>query len=282
MPNGYLVWNPGCEMPSLEPLAKDVMRLFHREKYEHCSKTPPLTTVQMNWTASTATLSVNQNVVWYKAAKNVSCCYQEIRRTGTGKNADEQFKWVQRIHYHSPSDRIQWLLFSFFCILCRLSECFHFKGTTVLPATIEYILVKCKSGGKQLYVNSHAIMRNRSNLEKRLNEFREQSFMKPNQAVNSEEELVGAEKPRPLSVLMLSIDSISRLNLIRAMPKTAQHLYNNNWFELQGYNKVNSFSYYKSRYALNSLFSHTFYRSMITRIRTSWASIFRSLLLIFD
>lgn len=93
VPNGYLVWNPGCEMPALEPLAKDVMRLFHREKYEHCSKTPPLTAVHMNWTASTATLSISQpTAVWYKSAKNVSCCYQEIRRTGTGKNADEQFK----------------------------------------------------------------------------------------------------------------------------------------------------------------------------------------------
>lgn len=47
-----------------------------------------------------------------------------------------------------------------------------------------------------------------------------------------------AQPIRPLSVLMLSIDSISRLNLIRAMPKTAQHLYHTGWFELQGYNKV--------------------------------------------
>lgn len=84
-------------------------------------------------------------------------------------------------------------------------------------------------------------MRERPELRKRLNEFREQSIMQPNQVDldTSEEELVGTEKPRPLSVLMLSIDSISRLNLIRALPKTAQHLYNNEWFELQGYNKVN-------------------------------------------
>lgn len=92
VPNGYLVWSPGCEMPALNPLAKDVMHIFHREKYETCSKTAPLTSIQMNWTTSTATLLVNKNVVWYKAAKDVSCCYQEIRRSGTGKNADEQFK----------------------------------------------------------------------------------------------------------------------------------------------------------------------------------------------
>lgn len=43
---------------------------------------------------------------------------------------------------------------------------------------------------------------------------------------------------RPLSVLMLGIDSISRLNLIRAMPHTAQHLFDTGWMELKGYNKV--------------------------------------------
>lgn len=37
---------------------------------------------------------------------------------------------------------------------------------------------------------------------------------------------------------MIGIDSISRLNLIRSMPHTAQTLYNTGWFELKGYNKV--------------------------------------------
>lgn len=46
-------------------------------------------------------------------------------------------------------------------------------------------------------------------------------------------------KTKPLSVLLIGIDSISRLNLIRAMPNTAQHLYNTGWMELKGYNKVN-------------------------------------------
>lgn len=41
---------------------------------------------------------------------------------------------------------------------------------------------------------------------------------------------------------MIGIDSISRLNLIRSMPHTAQTLYNTGWFELKGYNKVSLFS----------------------------------------
>lgn len=83
-------------------------------------------------------------------------------------------------------------------------------------------MVKCKAKGKTVYTNTHAIIRERPNIRQRLDDF----------------ERKVENKTRPLSVLMLSIDSISRLNLIRAMPKTAQHLYDNGWFELQGYNKV--------------------------------------------
>lgn len=37
---------------------------------------------------------------------------------------------------------------------------------------------------------------------------------------------------------MIGIDSISRLNLIRAMPETYEHLESSGWFELRGYNKM--------------------------------------------
>lgn len=103
----------------------------------------------------------------------------------------------------------------------RLSTCKKFSSSIVLPATIEFIFVKCESMGKTVYKNTHAVIRERSNIRQRLTEFKEKT-----------------KNNRPLSVLMLSIDSVSRLNLIRAMPKTAQHLYDSGWFELQGYNKV--------------------------------------------
>lgn len=37
---------------------------------------------------------------------------------------------------------------------------------------------------------------------------------------------------------MMGIDSLSRLNLIRAMPRTTQTFFDGGWFELRGYNKV--------------------------------------------
>lgn len=109
----------------------------------------------------------------------------------------------------------------FFVLFSRLSTCKKFNSSFILPATVEFIFVKCESMGKTVYKNTHAIIRDRPNIRQRVNEFKEKS-----------------KNNRPLSVLMLSIDSVSRLNLIRAMPKTAQHLYDSGWFELQGYNKV--------------------------------------------
>lgn len=78
-----------------------------------------------------------------------------------------------------------------------------------------------------IYSNAHALIRNRREIQKKLDDFK---TLYP----------VGK---RPLSVLMVGIDSISRLNLIRAMPNTAQHLYDTGWFELKGYNKVSKFKY---------------------------------------
>lgn len=47
-------------------------------------------------------------------------------------------------------------------------------------------------------------------------------------------------KKRPLSVLIMGIDTVSRMHLYRAMPQTTQYLLNTGWFELRGYNKVGS------------------------------------------
>lgn len=43
---------------------------------------------------------------------------------------------------------------------------------------------------------------------------------------------------RPISVLLIGIDNISRLHIMRAMPKTYRYLNENQWIEYTGYNKV--------------------------------------------
>ncbi|KAJ6643681.1 hypothetical protein Bhyg_08646, partial [Pseudolycoriella hygida] len=198
VPPGFLVWSPECQMPSLDPLAADVMELFNKEKYEECSSVKPLTRIARNTTTGAAYLVLDERrrvSFYYKGNRNnkLDCCYQEIVRSGANKTADEKF---------------------------NLSRCIDFNKTIKLPPKIEFLLVRCKSGGKATYTNTHAIVRDRPEIRETLNQYE-----------------VASEK-RPLSVLMLSIDSISRLNLIRAMPMTAQHVYDTGWFELQGYNKI--------------------------------------------
>lgn len=82
-------------------------------------------------------------------------------------------------------------------------------------------------------------MPERSDIRKRLNMYEERN-----------------RSGKPLSVLMLGIDSISRLNFIRAMPKTAQYVYDNEWFEMSGYNKVIFDSYTPFGIVCNSNYGH--------------------------
>lgn len=113
-----------------------------------------------------------------------------------------------------------------------LTSCRSFDLVVQLPAQAEFILVKCKRISNKkpevVYTNGHALVRKKPDVTARFK--------------NSDRN--GTEnKTRPLSVLLIGIDSISRLNLIRAMPNTAQYLYDTGWMELKGYNKVSFISF---------------------------------------
>lgn len=104
----------------------------------------------------------------------------------------------------------------------------------MLPREVEVIYVSCKANvktrskaksktipTKTIYENVHAIL----NPEK----VREQVDRNGSQFGNSS---------RRLSVLVLGIDSVSRLNFYRAMPKTEKYLRETGWINLKGYNKI--------------------------------------------
>ncbi|XP_021696525.1 uncharacterized protein LOC5564096 isoform X2 [Aedes aegypti] len=219
VPKGFLVWGPGCKILDLDPLADDVMRLFHKEHFVPCSAKKPLTTIEqaMQTTTTTTTSSTkstleNDTVVLRfhrdriashlpHYMKYIECCYQSIERSGINEKADNKF---------------------------NLGECKYFSHDVLLPPNVTNgVMVRCKGSvsptsktRKSVYTNVHAFIRAKPAVQERLERFRD------------------SYKQRPLSVLMVGIDSISRLNLIRAMPHTAQHLYDTGWFELKGYNKI--------------------------------------------
>ncbi|XP_063697828.1 uncharacterized protein LOC134828771 [Culicoides brevitarsis] len=105
----------------------------------------------------------------------------------------------------------------------NLSTCKSFHNKIQLPEKSEFVLVRCKVNGNVVYKNGYALVRKKSDVVKR--------FKKPKFSNNSTQK-------RPLSVLLIGIDSISRLNLKRSMPKTANYLHSNGWMELEGYNKI--------------------------------------------
>jgi hypothetical protein len=103
-----------------------------------------------------------------------------------------------------------------------LSENQYFNNSLELPKEIEFILVRCNlSNSKQVYANGHAVIRRNPETQRILDKAKSQNHPE-----------------KPLNVLIFGIDSMSRLNFIRSMPKTYKHVEKTGWFSLQGYNKV--------------------------------------------
>lgn len=198
MPPEYLVYSQNCQIPALDPLASDVMALFKRVEYSTCSALPALTYVTVDESTGIAQLHINESI------------RRKYNNQKQGPIDRCCYQQIKRSGTEHEADK----KFS-------LGTCIAIKNSIAqLDASHEFILVRCKSGEYATYTNTHAIVRQRPDIRHRLDTF----------AANYVQ--------RPLSVLMMSIDSISRLNLLRAMPKTAQHMYDTGWFELQGYNKV--------------------------------------------
>ncbi|CAH1973514.1 unnamed protein product [Acanthoscelides obtectus] len=99
-----------------------------------------------------------------------------------------------------------------------VSSCQRFENNVTIHH--DPIVVKCteKSSHKQVYENAHIAITISEDVQKKIDNF--------------------DNNTKPLSILFIGIDSISRLNLIRAMPKTYRFLRDNDWVPLMGYNKM--------------------------------------------
>ncbi|XP_018326239.1 uncharacterized protein LOC108737692 isoform X3 [Agrilus planipennis] len=100
-----------------------------------------------------------------------------------------------------------------------LSRCEKFKEELSVNSSV---FVKCynRKSKKTMYKNVHAIINPKDVYQK----MKDSKFS--NGTVN------------PLSVLIISIDSVSRMHSHRALPETRKFLEKNGWIELMGYNKV--------------------------------------------
>uniref|UniRef100_A0A1B6C5Q2 Uncharacterized protein n=1 Tax=Clastoptera arizonana TaxID=38151 RepID=A0A1B6C5Q2_9HEMI len=141
---------------------------------------------------------VQEAVQHYDPKKKISCCYQEVVRNSSNMPLGE-----------NPDDYF-WL-----------TPCKTFKNSIQLLGQ-EYIMVKCYSNKrkskKEVYRNMHANIK--INTEARY---------KIEKSEGNKEKM---------NVLLIGFDSISRLNLIRSMPRTVLFLKSQGWVDLRGYNKM--------------------------------------------
>ncbi|XP_044754164.1 uncharacterized protein LOC123313370 [Coccinella septempunctata] len=101
-----------------------------------------------------------------------------------------------------PDDKIRW------------SECKLFKQNVALESNA--VIVFCRDeSGEEVYKNTHYVIKKTEKTKPKNN-----------------------KNLPPISVLFIVIDSVSRLNFIRTMPKSRNYLAENGFVEMKGYNKI--------------------------------------------
>ncbi|XP_050501795.1 uncharacterized protein LOC114339590 isoform X1 [Diabrotica virgifera virgifera] len=103
------------------------------------------------------------------------------------------------------------------------SKCHPFNSTVALEGNI--VSVKCELPNKKTFKNAHSPIVITKAVEEKLKKFNKEA------------------KKRPLSVLFMLIDAVSRLNFERQMPLTKKFLLANNFTEFIPYHKVDQNSY---------------------------------------
>ncbi|PNF28704.1 hypothetical protein B7P43_G07863 [Cryptotermes secundus] len=213
---GYLVWSPSCKIPDMDPHHVSIRKLLKSVESIVCSKFGPLTYIstptaalaENNW-STPYILRIDSAMAHYYVPnkQNYSCCYADVTRAAIdmkdNRTVDSKY---------------------------NISKCVTFEEEVTLQPESEFTLVRCStkkdgSKGNEVYSNMHATVPMKPHVVTKLTA--KQTLHKNN-----------SEHRHRLSVLFIGLDSISRLNLIRTMPKTVSHLHRTGWFELRGYNKV--------------------------------------------
>lgn len=101
-------------------------------------------------------------------------------------------------------------------------DCHHFQESAFIND--EFIRVECQSSNETIYKDYFSFVPRKLNVEERCRQ--------------KSREFSSTNEKKKLSVLIVGIDSVSRLNLHRSMPQTIAFLDKIGAIELLGFNKV--------------------------------------------
>ncbi|KAK6625152.1 hypothetical protein RUM43_005443 [Polyplax serrata] len=218
----YVISSPQCKLLDPDPWDPTVQKYVAKPYWLVCSSLPPLTYIDQTENATHLLKMQKKYYKKYKVLTNssVKCCYSIIKRVNQKLES-----------YNSSADN-----------LVHLSECQYFTDQVLLPEETEFLLVKCQSykegkkKGKEFYKNVHAMVPLNAEARLKLD------------LIGVEENNVRLESPtsktprkpddNKLNVIIIGIDSVSKLNMRRIMPKTLRYLQERSWIELNGYNKI--------------------------------------------
>ncbi|KAF3419807.1 hypothetical protein E2986_08308 [Frieseomelitta varia] len=227
---GYLVWNPRCQMPSKEPIDPSIRSYVKKEKFEKCGTEPSFTALSRR---ENGTLVLTVDPVAAVRHPGLRCCWAPVYRAEkqplkpTKDNNVDSSIVVKRCESFVgeatlPDDEAQAAMVS--CTSAESDDGHHLPGK------------RRARRGKPIYENVHAIP-NPDKVRDRM--LRTATFNASTVFNNSTSGSSNASTlSRKLSVLMLGIDSVSRLNFMRSAPLTDRYLRETGWIRFDGYNKM--------------------------------------------
>lgn len=109
----------------------------------------------------------------------------------------------------------KWLKLAF-----RVEECRAFETNVTLTAEADLVSVTCADGATKVYKMHHFLVPIKDDVRRKI------------------EQLDQHNRRDKLSVMIIGLDAVSRLNLLRAMPETVHYLENKGWYTFPGYHKI--------------------------------------------
>ncbi|KAH8350001.1 hypothetical protein KR084_011177 [Drosophila pseudotakahashii] len=188
-------------MPKMDPFSADIMKHFKRKKFKECSNDKALV------------LSVFDTEVRQYRMHIDESSFEGLTKNLGNATLKCQYQVIGRNTRQSYPDKD----FS-------LSDFRPLTQSFLVPKHIDFISTQCHAvnGKKELKLlqeDAFLFVQDRLTLKRNYTEPRPDEESKPN-------------------VIILGIDSTSRLNLRRSMPKLHEFLQRPGWFEMQGFNKV--------------------------------------------
>ncbi|XP_002021738.2 uncharacterized protein LOC6596557 [Drosophila persimilis] len=199
----YFVKSSLCQIPYIDPFTADIMKDFEKHTLKECHNDSDLVTSQFDFKLNQYRLHIHENMAkrMLKGSKGnatLECKYQKIGRNEIYEIPDNSYREFKSV---------------------------PLPDNLLVPKHTDFMITKCyvkeqKKPPKLLQTDGLTF------IEDHLRKEEAKAYAKQQQ-----------KNPKP-SVLLMGLDSTSRMNLRRAMPLVYKFVSQPGWFEMQGYSKV--------------------------------------------